>query len=116
MGTQQNDPANATPVYIAPAPAGSGLVPSAVNYAANGSHAIFAGAGIFFGIGVNTGGVTSTLKVYDGVDAGGTLLATYDTTNIGPNNAPGGGYPITTGLFVVLAGGTPADVTVSSAH
>ncbi len=80
------------------------------NTAANtAGHAVSSAAGAFIGLTVNTVGVTSTATFYDGTDNTGTKLATVATTaqvSLTYNIA------LTTGLFVVLAGATPADVTV----
>lgn len=109
-GNNQEIGANAIPVWLAPAPSGQG--PSAVNMPANASTLLKTGAGTFAGISVNAAGVGSTVKIYDGLTAGGTLLGTFNTAVLGPN-FPGPGWPFATGLFAVTAGGTPADVTIS---
>jgi hypothetical protein len=96
------------PVYIAPAPGAT-----SENIATDASTLIYTGAGYATGLMVNTAGVTSTIKLYDGVDDTGTLLGTWSTTTQGALSFPGGGVPFSTGLFAVTAGGTPADVTVS---
>ena len=106
----QGNPAAGIPVYIAPAPAGAG--PLGKNITTNASTAVKTGAGTFYGIGVNTAGVTSKVIIYDGLNAGGTVLGTFDTTKLGPNNVPGGGIQFAVGLFAVSSGGTPADFTV----
>ena len=68
------------------------------------------GAGIWHGITVNTVGLTSSATFYDGTSTGGTKLATVSTLA-----AVSLHYDIAfaTGLFMVLVGDTPADVTIS---
>lgn len=68
------------------------------------------GTGIFHGITINTGGVTSSATFYDGTSTAGTKLATVSTLAIGSLFYD---IELATGLFVVLAGGTPADVTIT---
>jgi hypothetical protein len=70
------------------------------------------GAGIFNGLNVNTGQSGASIKVYDGTDNTGRLIGTYSAVAVGGAAVPAGGLPFTTGLFVVTAGGSPADVTV----
>ena len=106
----QSNPAAATPVWIAPPPAAAGQAQR--NIAANGNTLVKDGPGVFLGLTVNTPGVGSTAKVYDGIDATGTLLGTFST--VAQNTVyPPGGFRCETGIFVVTAGGTPADITVS---
>ena len=61
MGSNQNDPANATPVYF------GGATPA--NVAVNENVQVKSGPGVFYGLNVNTGGTTSTAKLYDGASA-----------------------------------------------
>lgn len=103
MSNDQNSPSAATPIWNA------GFTGSYNTAANTAGHALKAGAGVFGGINVNTAGVTSTFVAYDGVDTGGKKLGTFDTTKIGPSGIP---LQFTAGLFIVLTGGTPADVTV----
>jgi hypothetical protein len=81
------------------------------NTAANTTgYQVKSGAGVFSGITVNTAGLTSSATFYDGTSTGGTKLATISTlaqVSLNYNIA------FVTGLFVVLAGGTAADVTIS---
>ena len=83
---------------------------TAYNTAANtAGYAIKSSAGTFQGISVNTAGLTSTATLYDGLSTAGTKLCTISTlaqTSLQYNIA------FSTGLFIVLSGGTPADVTV----
>ena len=70
------------------------------------------GAGILRRIVVNTkGGITNTLTIYDNTTATGAVIGVVDT-----GNAAGGAFDyeldFTTGLTVVLAGGTAADITI----
>jgi hypothetical protein len=65
------------------------------------------GIGSLRGITVNTGSAGSTLTLYDGTSAAGTVIAAISTAT--PFN-PRYGIQFTTGLFAVVAG-TP-DVTV----
>lgn len=103
-GPSPNDPRNALPMWNAGAP-------NTYNSAANtAGHQIDTGKGTFAGINTNTAGVTSSATFYDGTTTGGRKLGTFDTTKIGPN---GIALQYVTGLFVVLAGGTPADVTAA---
>jgi len=85
---------------------------SSKNYAANtaGDQAKL-GAGILRGLTVNTAGLTSTATLYDGTSTSGTKLGTFST--LAQNSLQDLNLAFATGLFVVLAGGTPADVTVS---
>ncbi|MEJ0017533.1 MAG: hypothetical protein WDN25_13400 [Acetobacteraceae bacterium] len=84
---------------------------SAKNYAANtAGDAAKTGAGVLAGLTINTAGATSTATLYDGTSTAGTKLATINTTAVGSINF--NNIAFATGLFVVLAGGTPADVTV----
>lgn len=107
-GTDPELAANAIPVWIAPAPGSTSK-----NYSANtAGNQIKTGPGTLLGISVNTAGVTSSIVLYDGTSTAGVKLGTWATTAQGVINFGAGGIPFTTGLFAVLAGGTPADVTV----
>lgn len=79
--------------------------------AANATTLVRTGAGVLHGITINTKGASSnTLKIYDGLSASGTLMATIDTTA-----TPGlweYDMTFTTGLTIVIGTGTAADVTV----
>ncbi|MES2048870.1 MAG: hypothetical protein V4447_10745 [Pseudomonadota bacterium] len=102
----QNNPAGAIPVYLASGPVTGKNIP------ANGNTQVKTGPGSLSALIVNTAGVTSTVKFYDGTSAAGTLLATASTTSQADLSY---GISFTTGLFVVTAGGTPADITVTFA-
>lgn len=111
MSNDQSNPASATPVWIAPAPAAAGQ--RVRNITADVGTKLATGSGTFMGLSVNTGGNASTAKVYDGINAGGLLLGTFSTAAIG-SNFPAGGWPFTAGLFIVTASSNPAaDVTAS---
>lgn len=69
------------------------------------------GGGLFFGLSVNTGQAGDTVTVYDGTDNTGTKIGTYSSAAVGSVLYPVG-VQFLVGLFVVTAGGTPADVTV----
>lgn len=109
----QSNPDSAIPVYIAASSVGGA---SSYNAAANtAGHQVKTGPGTFYGLSVNTPGTTSTATIYDGTSTSGTKLGTYSTTVQGAAPAPGPGFEFTTGLFIVLAGGAPADVTIAYA-
>jgi hypothetical protein len=73
------------------------------------------GMGMFLFVTINAlGGTGSTATVYDGVDATGTLLAVIDTSLA--MGTLGYEVLVTVGLTVVTAGGTPADLTISSSQ
>jgi hypothetical protein len=79
------------------------------NITTNATTTVKTGAGTFAGLSINTAGATSTATVYDNTAGSGTKLGTFSTTAQGyiPVN-----IPFATGLTVVTAGGTPADITV----
>ena len=106
MPDSTRSPAFATPVYLAPAPGAT-----SANLVTSASTLIYTGAGYVTGLSVNTAGTTSTIKLYDGLDAGGTLLGTWST--VAQASLALGAIAFATGLFAVTAGGAPADVTVS---
>lgn len=84
---------------------------SSKNYvAANAGDQIKTGAGVLRGVNVNTAGAGSSLVLYDGTSTSGTKLGTFSTAALASLSM---NLAFTTGLFAVLAGGTPADVTVS---
>ena len=83
----------------------------AKNYSANNAgDQVKTGAGLLQGLTINTGGTTSSATLYDGTSTSGTKLATVATTALGSLTF---NIAFTTGLFVVLAGGAAADVTVT---
>lgn len=107
----QSNPAGAIPVWIAPAPAAAGILVK--NIATSTNTQVKTGAGTFLGLTINTGQAGATATVYDGTSSAGTKLGTYSLAAQGVLSFPGGGIPFATGLFVVTAGGTPADITVT---
>jgi hypothetical protein len=81
------------------------------NTAANtAGYQVKTGAGVLRGFSVNTVGLTSTVTFYDGISTGGTKLGTFSTL---AQNSVQLNLAFTTGLFVVLTGGTPADITIA---
>jgi hypothetical protein len=101
-----NNAAGAIPVYLVAAGTPKNITTSTTTL-------VKTGPGSIYGLTVNTGGTTSTAKLYDGIDATGTLIATCATTATGASFT----YNIAfaAGLCIVTAGGAPADVTVSYA-
>lgn len=85
---------------------------SAVNYSTTGTKLVHSGAATLHLVNINAlGTVASTVKVYDGVDALGTLLATIDSLNLaGPNQFD---IACATGICLVITGTASPDVTVS---
>jgi hypothetical protein len=84
------------------------------NLSANGTTTIKSGEGVLHAIAINTKGATgNTATIYDNTSGSGTKIATIDTTSQIQTLL----YDInfTTGLTVVLASGTAADITVSYA-
>jgi len=85
---------------------------TATNLAANATTNIKNNPGLLHSIVINKiGASANTLKIYDGLDANGTLLGTMDTTIAA---APTRVYDtfFRTGLTIVIGTGTAADVTV----
>ena len=82
------------------------------NLSANGTTTIRTGAGILHAISINTKGASANVcTVYDNTAASGTKIATIDTTvTYGPLIYDAN---FLTGLTIVLATGTAADITVS---
>jgi hypothetical protein len=82
------------------------------NYSANSAgDQIKTGPGVLVGLTINTVGVTSSITLYDGTDNTGKKLGSYSTLALADRDCQQRAF--TTGLFAVLAGGTPADVTVT---
>ena len=82
------------------------------NYSANSAgDQIKTGPGVLAGFTVNTVGVTSSITFYDGTDTTGKKLGTYTTLALADRDCQQRAF--TNGLFAVLAGGTPADVTIT---
>lgn len=80
------------------------------NFASNSAGAqVKTGAGVLRGINVNTAGLTSAIVLYDGTSTSGTKLGSFSTLALATVAL---NWNFSTGLFVVLTGGTPADVTV----
>ena len=82
-----------------------------VHIAANGTTTAKSGAGLLRRIVINTkGSAANTLTVYDSTTGSGTVIAVIDTTNAGGSFD----YELdfATGLTLVLASGTAADITV----
>lgn len=78
---------------------------------ASGTTTAKSGAGVLRRIVINTrGGIINTLTIYDNTTATGAVIGVVDTV------AAGGAFDyeldFTTGLTVVLAGGTAADITI----
>jgi hypothetical protein len=63
-------------------------------------------------VSINTKGATSNLlTIYDGTSTSGTVVAAYDTTaQVASVNLD---VTLQVGMFVVLAAGTAADITLS---
>lgn len=82
------------------------------NIAANGTTTIRTGRGALHSININTKGASANvITVYDSAAASGTKIATIDSTvTYGPLIYDA---EFITGLTVVLATGTAADITVS---
>ena len=89
------------------------LAPSSyLHLNANGTTTVKSGAGVLRRIMINTkGGIANTLTIYDNTTATGAVIGVVDT-----GNAAGGAFDyeldFTTGLTVVLAGLTAADITI----
>ena len=78
---------------------------------ANGTTTVKSGAGVLRRIIINTrGGIVNTLTIYDNTTATGAVIGAVDTVNAG--GAFNYELDFTTGLTVVLAGGTAADITI----
>lgn len=78
---------------------------------ANGTTTVKSGAGVLRRIVINTrGGIINTLTIYDNTAATGAVIGAVDTVNAG--GAFNYELDFTTGLTVVLAGGTAADITI----
>ena len=88
---------------------------SASSYAhlnSTGTTTIKSGAGILRRVVINTrGGITNTLTIYDNTSGSGTVIAAIDTVN-GVSGNFEYNVAFSTGLTVVNATGTSADITV----
>lgn len=98
-----NNPANAMPVWDV----GNSIFNTAADTAGT---QIATGSGTFNGLTVNTAGAGSTATFYDGTSTAGPKLGTFNTT---VQSSLQFNWAFAVGLFVVLTGGTPADVTVA---
>lgn len=106
QSNNQQSPSAAIPVYECIAPYGGQIIR---NLTANGSTLVKTGAGGFYRLIIGGAGTGSTLAVYDGTSASGTLLATISTTTTGSVDI---GLAFLTGLFVVAAGSAAANLTI----
>jgi len=78
----------------------------------NTTTTVKSGAGVLRRIVINTrGGVLNTFTIYDNTSGSGTVIAVIDTVN-GVSGQFEYGVSFSTGLTVVLAGGTAADITI----
>ena len=93
----------------APLPPGSSYYHTAANTA---GHQVKASPGVFYGLSVNTAGLTSSVTIYDGTSTGGAVVGVYSTLAQGGPVVPANGIAFLTGLYIVAAGGTAADITV----
>lgn len=81
------------------------------NLAANATTTLKIGKGWLRGVTINTKGASAnTLTIYDNTAGSGTKIATIDTTVGGEFNYD---LQFNTGLTVVMATGTAADITVT---
>lgn len=83
---------------------------SALNITDTADHIVKGSAGTFVGVVLNTAHALSTLKVYDGTTAGGTLLATIDGTGVTVNPFEYN-IAVSTGIFAKATGS--ADWTIT---
>src|ERR1700727_451167 len=79
------------------------------NMIATGNLLLKSGAGSFVGVTINTHIAAGVLKVYDGIDATGTLLCTIDLSGGTASLQYGIGCAV--GVFAVMSGAS-ADVTI----
>lgn len=107
---QPGNTANTTPWLVTSAAASGGW--SFSNIIANtAGTAVKSGAGTLHSVSVNTAGASANvLTLYDGTNTSGTKIGTFDTTSL--RNIPFD-LAFGTGLFVVLATGTAADLTLT---
>ena len=132
--------AGRNPCYYTPTnqagsgPNGSGCVPVAVsnplpvapsanttggatyqNITTSATTLVKTGAGTLYGVFINTKGASSnTATLYDSLTGSGTKIGTIDTTaTTGPFLNSENGLAFSTGLTVVTATGTQADITIS---
>lgn len=95
------------PVYITPP-----VDAQTINITTSAGFLLKTGPGVFLGFTVNQAQAGDTLEIVDGTDGAGKVLGTFSTAATGSTTMPSGGFPFTTGLFVITAGATPADTTV----
>jgi hypothetical protein len=95
----------------------AGAIPSRIvsqnsysNITTSASTLVKTGAGGLHSITINTKGATATATIYDGLTAAGTKIGTLDVSNPGTYTFD---VAFALGLFIVTAGTTPADMTVS---
>lgn len=81
------------------------------NLKANATTTIKSGVGRLHSLTINTKGITNTITVYDNTAGSGTTIATIDTTL--SQETLTFDLAFTTGLTVVIAGGTAADITIT---
>lgn len=81
------------------------------NLKANATTTVKSGAGKLHSISINTKGITNTVTVYDNTAGSGTTIATIDST-LGQASFMFD-LAFATGLTIVIAGGTAADITVT---
>lgn len=81
------------------------------NISTNATTTVKSGAGILHSLVINTRGATTTATVYDNTAGSGTKIGTIDTTLSTTSFT----YDLkfSTGLTIVTAGTTPADITVT---
>jgi hypothetical protein len=92
---------SAMPVYD------GGLTP--VNITTAATTLIKTGRGTIGRVIVNTAGAGSSIAIYDGLTAAGTLIATVSSA---AQTSLTFGAAVSTGLCVVTSGGTPANITI----
>lgn len=102
----QSNPKGAVPVYLCANPYGGQIIQ---NLTANGGVLVKTGPGTLDSVVVGIAGSGSSLTIYDGTSASGTLLGTVSTV---VQNALALGWSFQTGLFVNAAGGSAANVTI----
>jgi hypothetical protein len=103
------NPQAGTPGWISP-PKGQQIAninTAGNNHLLNGSNE----AQVVLSLSVNTGVAASTVKIYDGTSAAGTLLGTYTSAAQAGQLLPPGGFQLAVGLFVVTVG--TADITIT---
>jgi len=107
-----DNPANAMPVWISPPPSAAGITVTNIT-TATGTQ-VDTDPGTFIGLTINTPHSGAAAAVYDGTSAAGILLGTISLAAQGAFEPPSGGWPYATGLFIVTTGSPAADITVTS--